>query len=76
MKALILAPFDSSALQRLRKGLEVICESWMDTRRLLAPEELVERIQRHDLQIVVVPYMHYTFTETFVVQSMPFWFFG
>jgi len=54
VKALILAPFNPSALQRLRKGVEIICESWMDTRRLLSPEELVERIQSGDLQIVVV----------------------
>ena len=54
VKALILAPFDPSALRRLREGLEIMYESWLDTRRLLSPEELIERIQRHDLQIVVV----------------------
>jgi D-3-phosphoglycerate dehydrogenase len=54
MKALILAPFDPLALERLGKKMEIIYESWMDTRRLLSPEELVERIQNEDIQIVVV----------------------
>ena len=54
MKTLILAPFELSALERLGSKTEVICESWMDTRRLLAPEELIERIQSQDIQIVVI----------------------
>lgn len=54
MKALILAPFDPLALEKLGKRLEVIYESWMDTRRLLSPEELVARIQSNEVQIVVV----------------------
>jgi len=54
VKALILAPFYPQALDRLRTKIEVIYESWMDTRRLLSPEELIKRIQSHDLQIVVV----------------------
>jgi D-3-phosphoglycerate dehydrogenase len=54
MKALILAPFHSKSLNRLRSKIEIIHESWMDTRRLLSPEELTERIQSQDFQIVVV----------------------
>ena len=53
-RALVLAPFHPSALERLKRRVEVIYENWMDTRELLSPEELVERIQHHDLQIVVV----------------------
>ncbi|MFQ6121547.1 MAG: NAD(P)-dependent oxidoreductase [Dehalococcoidales bacterium] len=53
-KALILAPFHPLALKRLKKRVDVIYESWMDTRRLLSPEELIERIQNNNLQIVVV----------------------
>ena len=53
-KALILAPFHPQALERLRGRVEVVYESWMDTRRLVSPEELIERIQSRDLQTVVV----------------------
>jgi D-3-phosphoglycerate dehydrogenase len=34
--------------------VEVVYESWMDTKRLLSPEELVARIQNDDLPIVVI----------------------
>jgi D-3-phosphoglycerate dehydrogenase len=54
MKALILAPFCPSTLDRLRKRLEVVYESWMDTRRLVPPAELIDRIQRQDIEIVVI----------------------
>jgi D-3-phosphoglycerate dehydrogenase len=54
MKALVLAPFDPEALNKLGNKIEVIYESWMDTRKLLSPEELVERIEREDLQILIV----------------------
>ncbi len=52
--ALILAPFHPEALQRLKGKLEVFYESWMETKRLLSPEEMVQQIQRDDLQIVVM----------------------
>ncbi len=54
IKALILAPFHPQALERLQGRVEVVYESWMDTGRLVSPEELIERIQNRDLQIVVV----------------------
>ncbi|MBA7466315.1 putative 2-hydroxyacid dehydrogenase YoaD [subsurface metagenome] len=54
MKALILAPFCPSVLERLRQSLEVIYESWMDTRRLVPAEELIDRIQGQDIEIVVI----------------------
>jgi len=53
-RALILAPFHPLALESLRERVEVIYESWMATRRLIVPEELIERIQSQDIQIVVV----------------------
>lgn len=52
--ALILAPFDAYELNRLREKVEVAYESWMETRRLLSPEELIDRIQKEDLQILVI----------------------
>lgn len=54
MKALILAPFYSSSLERLGRSLEVTYESWMDTRKLLSPEEFIDRIQGRDIAIVVI----------------------
>jgi D-3-phosphoglycerate dehydrogenase len=53
-RALILAPFHQPSLERLKKRVEVVYESWMDTKRLLSPEELVARIQNDDLPIVVI----------------------
>ncbi len=54
MKALIRAPFYSSSLERLGRSLEVTYESWMDTRKLLSPEEFIDRIQGQDIAIVVI----------------------
>ena len=54
IKALILAPFHPQALERLRSRVQVTHESWMDTRRLLSPEEMIKRIESSDFQIVVV----------------------
>jgi len=54
MKALILAPFWPTVLERLRKSLEVIYESWLETRRLLSSEEFIDRIQGQDIEIVVI----------------------
>ena len=54
MKALIRAPFDPSVLERLRASLEVIYDSWMDTRTLLSADDFVERINGQDIPIVVV----------------------
>ncbi|MBI4187140.1 MAG: 2-hydroxyacid dehydrogenase [Chloroflexi bacterium] len=71
VKALILAPFHRQALERLRGRAEVLYESWMDTRRLLSPEELVERIQRDDVQIVVVE-ADFLFEEVFEADKLRF----
>ncbi len=54
MKALILAPFSPSVLERLKRSVEVIYESWTETRRLLPPEELINRIQNQYVEILVV----------------------
>ena len=64
MKALILAPFCPSVLEKLRQRLEVIYESWMDTRRLVPPEELINRIQEQGIEIVVVE-ADFVFREVF-----------
>ena len=54
MKALILAPFDPICIEKLRDHIEVVHESWLDTRRLLAPEELIERLNHEKVNILVV----------------------
>src|SRR4030042_6406432 len=54
MKMLILAPFDPTVLKKLDSVLEVTYASWMETRRLLSPEEFGERIQSKGIEIVVV----------------------
>ncbi len=64
MKALVLAPFAPQAMWRLEQRLEVIYENWMDTRRLVSPEELASRIQNEDLQILVVE-ADFVFDEVF-----------
>jgi len=64
IKALILAPFHPQALERLRSMAEVTYESWMDTGRLLSPEEMIERIESSSLQIVVVE-ADFVFDEVF-----------
>ncbi len=64
MKALILSPFHPKYLQRLRGKIEVIHESWMDTRILLSPEEMIERIENQDLQILLIE-ADFVFDEVF-----------
>lgn len=64
MKALILTPFHPEFLKRLRNKIEVIHESWMDTKRLLSPEEMIERIQSQDLQILLIE-ADFVFDEVF-----------
>ncbi len=64
MKALILSPFHPKFLERLRGKIEVIHESWMDTGRLLSPEEMIERIQSQDLQILLIE-ADFVFDEVF-----------
>jgi len=54
IKALILVPFHPQALERLRGMVEVTCESWTDTGRLLSTEEMIERIENDNIQIVVI----------------------
>lgn len=54
MNALILVPFHPQALEKLREKVGVTHESWMDTKKLIAPEEPIERIQKDDFQIVVI----------------------
>jgi len=64
MKALVLAPFHPQALDRIGKSIEVIYESWMESNRLLSPEEMVERIQSQDIAVLVIE-ADFVFDEVF-----------
>jgi len=65
MKALILAPFSSEALERLNQaGVKVIYESWLDTGKLYDPEELGERVRSQAIDILVVE-ADFVFEEVF-----------
>lgn len=64
MRALILAPFDSLQLGRLRAAMPVEYESWLDTRMLTDPEELADRIRKSHISILVVE-AEFMFEETF-----------
>ncbi len=64
MRALILAPFDPLQLERLRAAAPVEYESWLETRTLADPEELVVRIRKSHISILVVE-ADFVFEETF-----------
>ena len=63
-RALILAPFSLLALADLRRKLDVIYESWTDTRRLYDPEQLSARLKREGLAVLVVE-ADFVFEEVF-----------
>ncbi len=71
-RALILAPFDPIQLERLRQSIGVACESWFDTRRLNAPDELAQKLNGGGFSILVVE-SDFVFEETFEqAQSLKF----
>lgn len=54
MRALILAPFAAAQLARLgARGVAVVHESWLDTRRIWDPEELGVRLHRDGFEVLV-----------------------
>jgi D-3-phosphoglycerate dehydrogenase len=54
VKALVRAPFDHAALQRLGQSVEVTYDNWMEEVKLLSSEEFIDCIQRQDMGIVIV----------------------
>ena len=64
VRALILAPFDESQLDRLRAVMDIAYESWLDTRRLTDPDDLADRIKAEGISILVVE-ADFVFEETF-----------
>lgn len=66
MRALILAPFSERALRRLRARLDVVYESWLESRRLQDPDELGSRLRDEGFDILVVE-ADFVFAEVFDV---------
>ena len=64
VRALILAPFSHRHVQRLAERLDVTHESWMETRRLIDPEELATRILDDAIEILVIE-SDFVFQEVF-----------
>ena len=62
--ALILSPFSQDALSDLRRDLLVIYESWTNTRKLYAPQELCQRIDKEGIGILVIE-ADFVFDEVF-----------
>ncbi len=53
-RALILAPFSAAGLASLQGHVDVVYESWMQTRRLQDPEALAQRLYDEHIEILVV----------------------
>lgn len=64
LRALILAPFSAPQLARLRKRIEVVYESWLDTNVLQDPEVLGARLHREQIDLLVVE-ADFVFAEVF-----------
>ena len=54
MRALILAPFESGHLLRLQPHLELVHRSWLDTRKLVAPDELAAELNSRGIAVLIV----------------------
>ncbi|MBM3925545.1 MAG: hypothetical protein FJ320_06090 [SAR202 cluster bacterium] len=64
MKALVLAPFSSSALTHLREVSQITYESWTETRKIWAPQELGQRLHREGIEVLIVE-ADFVFCEVF-----------
>ena len=64
MKALVLAPFASESLDRLRQHIDVIYEPWTQTLRLWDPAELAVRLADEAITAVVLE-VDFLFDEVF-----------
>ncbi|HEY8172706.1 MAG TPA: NAD(P)-dependent oxidoreductase [Dehalococcoidia bacterium] len=64
MRALILAPFEQTSLERLRGVADVVYESWLETNRLQDPDELGARLAREHIDVLVVE-ADFVFEEVF-----------
>ena len=53
-RALVLAPFSETHLGRLRESLDVVHESWLESRRIYDPEELGARLASELVSFLLV----------------------
>lgn len=58
MRALVTAEFESAALRKLREHLDVVYESWRETKRVLDQRELVELVNSLEAEIIIVELEH------------------
>jgi D-3-phosphoglycerate dehydrogenase len=68
VRTLILAPFSEEALARLRRRVDVVHESWLETRRLQDPDELGVRLRAEGYAALVVE-ADFVFEETFAAAA-------
>jgi phosphoglycerate dehydrogenase-like enzyme len=64
MRALILAPFSDDCLDRLRRRVDVVYESWLETNVLQDPEDLGQRLASERIEVLVVE-ADFVFEEVF-----------
>lgn len=64
VRALILAPFSQRFLDRLRRSMDVVYESWLDTGLLQDPDALGARLANEDVAILIVE-ADFVFEEVF-----------
>jgi D-3-phosphoglycerate dehydrogenase len=64
VRALILAPFDPLVLDRLRTRLDIVYESWTDTKTLQDPDALGARLAAEDIAVLIVE-ADFVFEEVF-----------
>ena len=64
MRALILAPFSERWLARLRRRIDVVYESWLDTSTLQDPDELGSRLASEGFEALIVE-ADFVFEEVF-----------
>jgi phosphoglycerate dehydrogenase-like enzyme len=54
MRALILAPFSQTCIERLRARIDVVHESWLETQKLWDPAELGARVTTERFDVLVI----------------------
>jgi D-3-phosphoglycerate dehydrogenase len=64
VRALILAPFSGTYLARLRRSIDVVYESWIETNTLQDPDELGARLAAEDISVLIVE-ADFVFDEVF-----------
>jgi len=64
VRALVLAPFSEPQLWRLRRSIDVVYESWLETGALQDPDELGSRLAAEQVGVLVVE-ADFVFAEVF-----------